>query len=494
MDPRARVRWLIAAVCFAALCAVPFVVMLATGSAEDDVRAATRPRPSEVRDETPPAEEPEEPEERTRVVVGQVREPDGTPIAGALIVVTGFPGVHTETGADGRYRLVLVPLAARTVEVEAEGYLGARVELGRPRTDDEHADVELHRDELVGKVVDARGDPVAAITVRCGEREVTSDRAGRFRFPGESEGCSASAKDRQLGETARLVLVRDRDNVLQFGTGGLIAGVVTDERGAPVTTFTVGVDRGPSRAGDRLVVEDAAGRFELASLAAGRYHIAAAAPGRPPVVTGALELAPGEKLYGVRIVLGAGAVLRGRVLDADGRRPIEGARIDVEGLGALAAHHPVSATSDASGGFSLDGVAPGSVSIRVSAPGYRSRVASFATRTAGEREVLLTALAAGEERVTEYTGVAAALRGTPSGVVVAGVFAGGPAEVAGVRPGDVVVSIDAEPAQDFTVADCVARLRGPVGSWVTLGVRRPAPSGAGSVELELSIRREKFVR
>lgn len=55
---------------------------------------------------------------------------------------------------------------------------------------------------------------------------------------------------------------------------------------------------------------------------------------------------------------------------------------------------------------------------------------------------------------------------------------GTPAELAGLRPGDLIVRIDARPVRDMTLAEAVSAMRGEVGSVVELTIRRP-----GSVEL-----------
>ena len=66
-------------------------------------------------------------------------------------------------------------------------------------------------------------------------------------------------------------------------------------------------------------------------------------------------------------------------------------------------------------------------------------------------------------------------------------FPEGPAESAGVEKGDVILRIDGVSAEDFTVAQCVQLLRGPVGSRVTMTLRR-----AGA-EVEVLITRDHFV-
>jgi carboxyl-terminal processing protease len=49
----------------------------------------------------------------------------------------------------------------------------------------------------------------------------------------------------------------------------------------------------------------------------------------------------------------------------------------------------------------------------------------------------------------------------------------GPAERAGLRRGDVVLAVDGVPAIELTAEELTARVRGEVGSRVTLRVRGP---------------------
>jgi len=64
---------------------------------------------------------------------------------------------------------------------------------------------------------------------------------------------------------------------------------------------------------------------------------------------------------------------------------------------------------------------------------------------------------------------------------------GSPAAQAGVKPGDVIFSIDKEPTYDLTLGEAEQKLRGPAGSEVALTVRR----GNGG-PIDVTIKREPF--
>jgi carboxyl-terminal processing protease len=58
-------------------------------------------------------------------------------------------------------------------------------------------------------------------------------------------------------------------------------------------------------------------------------------------------------------------------------------------------------------------------------------------------------------------------------LVVRRVFPNAPAEAAGLKPGDVIVSIDGRPASDYTIDQARDAMRGHEGSVLLLGIRRP---------------------
>ena len=69
-------------------------------------------------------------------------------------------------------------------------------------------------------------------------------------------------------------------------------------------------------------------------------------------------------------------------------------------------------------------------------------------------------------------GIGATLVRRGAAIVVQSVLAGGPAAVADLRPGEQIVSIDGEPAAGLGLDDVGARIAGPDGTSVVLGIRR----------------------
>ena len=73
----------------------------------------------------------------------------------------------------------------------------------------------------------------------------------------------------------------------------------------------------------------------------------------------------------------------------------------------------------------------------------------------------------------EFQGIGARVEqdSTTNEIVIVAPFRDSPAEKAGIRSGDVVLTVDGESMEGWNVSEAVRRIRGPEGSQVTLGVR-----------------------
>ncbi len=72
---------------------------------------------------------------------------------------------------------------------------------------------------------------------------------------------------------------------------------------------------------------------------------------------------------------------------------------------------------------------------------------------------------------TAYEGIGAAVERTVHGTEITGLTPRGPAERSGLLVGDVVETVDGAPVASLALPDVHARLLGPAGTTVTLGVR-----------------------
>jgi len=72
----------------------------------------------------------------------------------------------------------------------------------------------------------------------------------------------------------------------------------------------------------------------------------------------------------------------------------------------------------------------------------------------------------------QFGGVGAEIRAEDRRILIVRVLPGNPAELAGLKGGDVVLHIDSESTVNMTASEAQQRLRGPVGTKVTLKLRR----------------------
>ena len=73
----------------------------------------------------------------------------------------------------------------------------------------------------------------------------------------------------------------------------------------------------------------------------------------------------------------------------------------------------------------------------------------------------------------EYTGVGMEITIKNGWITVVTPLPGTPAEAAGIRPGDVILEVDGESTEGWTLEQASMRIRGPEGTPVTLKVRHP---------------------
>jgi len=351
---------------------------------------------------------------------------------------------------------------------------------------------------VTGVVLDPDGKPVKDAIVGCDDRNkelsTKTDEEGRFKLAPEAAGCLAVSNHPDFGPSERVTL-RAGENTIRLGKSGGIEGQVIDEKGSPISPYVIAVEsftksgdgaEGPAVSRQARTVQDQTGSFLLEKLAPGRYILTASADGRPPVHSEPIEVEAGRTTRGVRITLPRGATLTGKVLDAETRKPVVGAVIALDAATSTNANAIMPAHTDESGAYTLDGVPGGPFSIRVSHERYRTKIVpGLLTRGAPtlQQDVELSPRGDGGPGDTELAGIGAVLVPQPKGVIVSWLIPGGPAQEAGLRPGDVIARIDGIDAQNLTLNDCIQRLRGPEGSRVLVSVRR---DGSGTIEASIT--------
>jgi hypothetical protein len=237
---------------------------------------------------------------------------------------------------------------------------------------------------------------------------------------------------------------------------------------------------------------DAEGRFEIDGLAPGEYRVMAAARDSAPSTETRVTI-PESGVAEVELRLRAGGRLFGQVIDGASRRPIGGARVELEGLiGDGDSPVPLLAaglTAD-DGSFNLRGLGRGPFSIVAQAADHHGRLLSgLDVSEGGELGPLtidLTPTEPGEKPHMELVGVGAVLQGQGDALVIVRVIPEGGAAEAGLAAGDQILAIDGVGVTDIGFQQAVERIRGPEGSSVILKVRR-----SGEVQ-DVTVRRRRL--
>jgi hypothetical protein len=236
---------------------------------------------------------------------------------------------------------------------------------------------------------------------------------------------------------------------------------VTAAGGAPIAAFTV-------RVGERATsFASGDGRYRIENLEPGAHTVEIVADDHAPAEL-RVDVPPGGVADG-SATLPTGATVEGRVRDADGA-PVPGASVSMFSGGG-----DDEAFTDADGRFRLDRVAPGRRSLSVEATGFTGRQETLELAP-GERrtvEVTLSPLA-GAARAVEFAGIGATLSIEEQRVLLGALVAGGPAEGAGLAPGDELVAVDGTPCAGRTLRAVTEDIRGVAGTTVRLDVRRGA--------------------
>ncbi len=469
---------------------------------------------------------------------GRVEGPDGQPVAGAQVrVLTGRGGESVlfptsdryESDARGEFRFH-APEGA-TVEARHPAHASARAEVTPPVALARRLVLKLGKREgtavatgqgLAGRVVDDSGAavPGALVSVETAASawprqygdplgyETVTDAEGRFAVEGlESGAYDVTARLMGLapGEHRDVASGR-KDLVLKLSQGARLTGTVRDAAtGKPVPSFTLGVHtkRGPIQqvpfAQHSFI--DAQGRYELAGMPPGSYAVQAAAHGYAPseANVGVTEGASGAVT--ADFSLSRGAKMTGRVVEDGSGKPLERARISVEGLGTSA---PLSvrydALTDARGDFTLEGLPPGEVSLFVSADKHHSRLLSGITVSpegTPPRTIELRKTEEGEEPQVELVGIGAVLAPREDALILGEVMPGGGAAEAGLTVGDGIVRIDGRPVVELGFAEAVQHIRGPEGSRLVLGVRRGSAvevEGSAPPIVDITVTRRRIRR
>jgi protocatechuate 3,4-dioxygenase beta subunit len=306
-----------------------------------------------------------------------VRDARGEPVAGALVRPADVepPDPLGVTGDDGRFPIAIPSIGWQPrLAVEGPGGARAAVSLGPGLVPGGVVPVVLRPpEEIAGRVVRARGGPVAGALVWNGARPssppVRTGADGRFRLAVPAGAAvelgAAAAGFLPLRQNVARRAGSPVATTLELRPAAALSGLVVDARGRPVPGALVLAPRS-----NRQALSRADGRFRLTRLLPrGSYELTVQKEGFPRTTAAARTGAAGREVPPLRIVLGEGQRIRGKVLDREGRPVAAGLTLTAEEYGGGEPERSVTSV-DAQGAFELRDLSPGRFELRAVARGF----------------------------------------------------------------------------------------------------------------------------
>ena len=344
--------------------------------------AVTQPQAAAAHDHRPQAAAPVASAALTVTV-----SDDAGPLADAVVRLAPRDGevVVVTTGRDGTARAD--PLAPGTwrISASAAGHAPAALsahELAAGADDRLAIKLATGGRTLTGTVSDATGGPIAGARIDAARlssfaeagdaiASATTGADGKYRMTVAEGALQVAASSPDYAPQARPVEVGPAGAVADFALvpGGVIEGVVRDERShEPVAGASVLARRGAAmllaETGPRRAMTGADGRFRLAGLRPGGWSLRAGDPGRATRAPTLVGLGVAEQVTGVELLIGAGPVIRGRVVDD------AGAAVPGIAVRAISRGEGADGKADAAGRFVLDGLPPGSYTLTARSDAY----------------------------------------------------------------------------------------------------------------------------
>jgi len=370
---------------------------------------------------------------------GQVVDADGHGVGGATVVIAANPPRTALTEADGGFAfdgLVGRPytLIARAAQGAAGPVTARLTEKSdpvvlrlRPAGRLTVTVVGSNHKLLDGATVELRGLDVVRATVAGKPAVFTPVVPGDYQVAAWAAGMAHAFQRIRIG-------TGDAQVRLTLASGAPVTGRVVDDRGAAIANARVryaGSD-GSQQASAQLdgAVTGADGSFRFAALPAGSFRFVATHPERAPGTSPLVTLDGRTAHDGVVITLAVGAVVRGRVVDAQ-RHPIAAAQVRIgpaeRGRGRQL-DGPRQGYSDAQGRFELRGLPRTALSAVALHETGASQVVAVDTTAGDVGEVVLT---------LDVTGTISGVVVDPQGQPVEGAqVSAGPAFGAGRPPID----------------------------------------------------------
>jgi hypothetical protein len=438
-------------------------------------------------------------------LAGRVLDTQGFPLEGAVVELLGGSsrqGSVEVTTSDGAFTFAIASGSVQ-LAVSKDGYADASVpiliESSLHRQEVEIRLIEANR-RLIGRVVDGRGYPVegARVEARSLDRGrlmvVTTLGAddGTFELEGlAGETIVVRAEAPRYSESVAVVGPGQDEVAIRLEASGAVSvDVVDEETGRAVVSCRVEVVPSSGEPQEQVCVD---GRSNLIGIAPGRATLRVRAPDHADAEV-SVEIfggvGPNDPEASHQVALVPSLILRGRVVDLEGE-PVIGARV---GLGEppsvwAARGEPNWVVSGREGRFDLNGVPREAVSLLWVLHPIQGRgfieVGPFWPQDEPDFEIMVDD---SDVRSSggRHQGVAVTLAVRADQVVLDEVAPGSIAERAGMRSGDLLLSIDGQPV--VGVASAYRDLRGARGTALLVSLSR------GTVDWSVMLERELVER
>jgi len=351
---------------------------------------------------------------------------------------------------------------------------------------------------IAGRVADSEGKPVPGAAIRAipqrsqpgpvlhASRHLEADDSGAFSFDDLDAPAYLihASRDGYARTTVSALLGEESVEVVLEPAASIHGRVVSGSDSTPVPAFTVAVLQGKTELLQRVVahtsVFDANGEFTIDGLEPGEYGLRAMAYGYAP--SAPVRASATSKPDGgdeVTVELLAGGTLFGTVVGAPDGKPLDHARVTVEGgVGRGSSAMPLISTyvTDASGEFELAGLSSGRASVHVAAFDHNPRIIGGLVVADGSRSgpitVALSPVKEGEKPRLELVGIGVVLAPSEDGLEILRLIEGGGAAEAGLLPGEIITAVEGMPVVSGSMQDAIQKIRGPEGSRVVLTVKK----------------------
>lgn len=226
------------------------------------------------------------------------------PIPGAVVTLTqGTTAYGTETGPDGAYQFLDIPVGSYTLKVTKRGWQTVETEVTVPTSMEHHQDITLKAapGQVQGKVTNDKGQALAGVSVgidKLGLMTLTKSD-GSYTLPEVPAGAhlvTFTLKGQVVDKINVTLAAGDSFDhnvtVRQGPQKALVRGVVVDAKKAPVAKARVMIE------GNGLTVmtlTGASGDYQLKELPSGSYKLTVTKTGMP-TKTLAITLKEGDTI------------------------------------------------------------------------------------------------------------------------------------------------------------------------------------------------------